>query len=238
MTVVNGAPVVFSASGATAADILSTVNDFRTALGDLNPNLPQNFNGGRREVNWDGVPDAASEPNAFPGNFFNGNVAGRARGIEFSTPGSSLLVSIPEPDEDYAAFSPQKVFEAVDSFVIDTTFFSPANNTEAARTNGFGVVFLDIDEANTSYMEFFNSEGTSLGQYFVPAAPGDKTFSFLGVTFDTFDVARVRIVTGSPTDEAAVDDFIYGEPTSVPEPSTYLMIAAGFFTLNLLRKYR
>lgn len=232
----NSAPLVFSASGATATDILSTVNAFRESLGTLNPNLPTNFSGGRREVNWDGVPASASEPNAFPGNFFNGNVAGRARGIESSTPGSRLLVSVPDAEDDYIAFSPSKVFEAEDSFEIDNTFFSPRHNTVSALTSGFGVVFLDIDEANTSYLEFFNQAGTSLGKYFVPAAPGEKTFSFLGVKFDSNAIARVRIVSGSATDETAVDDFIYAEPSPVPEPSAYLLAAGGLATIGLLRR--
>lgn len=59
-------PVVTSASGSEAASIQSAVDAFRTSLGTLNPNVADTFvNGGRREINWDGVPDSFSSPNPF-----------------------------------------------------------------------------------------------------------------------------------------------------------------------------
>ena len=64
-------PIVFSASGAGPAAIQSTVDAFRASLGTLNPNNGQSFPSGRREINWDGVPDAFAEPNTLPADFFN-----------------------------------------------------------------------------------------------------------------------------------------------------------------------
>src|SRR4051794_22844622 len=81
---------VFSASGPNAAAIQGTVDGFRANLGTLNPNVAGSFGSGRREINWDGVPDAASAPNPFPANFFNVN---SPRGVVFSTPGSGFQVS-------------------------------------------------------------------------------------------------------------------------------------------------
>src|ERR671911_323863 len=78
------APVVFEASGANAADIQAAVDGFRGFLGALNPNVPGSFPDGRREINWDGVPDAFAAPNNFPANFFNAN---SPRGVVFFTPG-------------------------------------------------------------------------------------------------------------------------------------------------------
>ena len=76
-------PEVFEASGATPADILTEVNAFRDFLGDNN-GVGGTFDTGRREINWDGVPDAFSAPNLLPANFFNSN---SPRGVVFFTPG-------------------------------------------------------------------------------------------------------------------------------------------------------
>src|SRR5262245_31540974 len=63
---------IFTQSG-TDAEVLNTLNQFREALGALNPNNPGSVGSGRREINWDAVPDSASAPNAFPADFFNAN---------------------------------------------------------------------------------------------------------------------------------------------------------------------
>src|SRR3954451_15342704 len=72
---------VFSASGANPAAIQTTVDNFRTALG-ANNGVGGTFATGRREINWDGVPDSFAEPNALPFNFFNVN---SPRGVLFSS---------------------------------------------------------------------------------------------------------------------------------------------------------
>src|SRR5688572_8438833 len=64
-------PVVTSASGVDVAAVQSAVDAFRASLGTLNPNVAGSFGSGRREINWDGVPDAVSSPNPFPSTFFN-----------------------------------------------------------------------------------------------------------------------------------------------------------------------
>src|SRR5262249_5836481 len=78
------APVLFEASGASPTDILSAVNDFRNFLGPNN-GVGGTFPDGRREINWDGVPDAFSAPNNLPPNFFNLN---SPRVVVFFTPGT------------------------------------------------------------------------------------------------------------------------------------------------------
>ena len=50
------------------------------------------FGGVRREINWDGVPDARADPNALPANFFNVN---SPRGVVFSTPAMMPAASAP-----------------------------------------------------------------------------------------------------------------------------------------------
>jgi hypothetical protein len=241
---------------ATEAALLGAIAAFRNDLGTLNANLPTVFVGGRREINWDAVPDPVSSPNAFPANFFNGNVAGRARGALFSTPGTELQVSAnagsgvqfeiidPTYPARFEPFSPNKLFTAVGSNIVDVEFRLPSDQTTVALTRGFGVVFSDVDLANTTSLQFFDFAGNVLGggTFFAPSIGGDETFSFLGVSFSDPVVRRVRITSGSAalgsgvTETAAIDlvtmdDFIYGEPVgaaaAVPEPATWALLGAG-----------
>jgi len=244
---------VQQASGANAADIQSAVDAFRTDLGgSLNPNVAGSLSSGRREINWDGVPDNLSAPNNLPGNFFNVN---SPRGVILSTPGSGLEVSANAVNPTntpvrfgdinaqfppkFTVFSPQRLFSALGSNIVDVSFVVPGSNTQAA-VNGFGSVFTDVDLANTTSIQYFNASNTSLGTFFVSTAP--QGLSFLGVSGFADGVARVRITNGNgPLTGAAqgfenvvMDDFIYGEPQAVqsstptiPEPSSLLLLATG-----------
>src|SRR5437867_5699692 len=124
-TLTLAAPVVFAASGASPADIQAAVDAFRTFLGALNPNVAGSFPSGRREINWDGVPDAFSAPNNLPANFFNAN---SPRGAVFFIPGSGFQVSgnagvapiefdnlRPDASRKFTTFSPQRLFTALES---------------------------------------------------------------------------------------------------------------------------
>src|SRR5438093_4507521 len=137
-----GAAVTFSATGLTPADIQATVDAYRTSLGTLNPNVVGSFGSGRREINWDGVPDALSAPNNLPANFFNVN---SPRGVVFSTPGAGFQVSAnagaaapiefgninPFYPDTFAPFSPQRLFTALGSNITDVSFFLPGTSTPA-----------------------------------------------------------------------------------------------------------
>ena len=231
-------PIVFSATGVNAAGILATVNDFRNALGPLNPNVAGSFGSGRREINWDAVPNQFAAPNALPADFFNIN---SPRGVVLSTPGDEFQVSgalgvapiefdnlDPTFSSLFAPFSPQRLFTAVNSNITDVTFFVPGSNQFAAATNGFGVVFTDVDAASTTSLEFFDITGASLGLFYVPNIAGNETFSFLGVLFNQGElIGRVRITSGGPNDAVVMDDFIYGEPTPVPEPASIMLLGGG-----------
>src|SRR4051812_4621479 len=117
---------VFEAAGANAAAITPTRDAFRAAVGGGTvAGANGDFGGVRREINWDGVPDTLSDPNQFPGNFFNVN---SPRGIVLSTPGTGFLVSanagLATPPlfgfpSDFQTFSPQKLFTPVNSNITD-----------------------------------------------------------------------------------------------------------------------
>lgn len=227
---VQAGPIVLSAAGTNAAAIQGAVDAFRTSLGTLNPNVAGSFGSGRREINWDGVPDTFSAPNNLPANFFNAN---SPRGAMFSTPGTGFQVSanagiapIEFSNIDasfsglFATFSAQRLFTVLGSNIVDVNFFIPGSST-AALTSGFGSVFTDVDLADTTSIEFFNVSNASLGKFFVPNAVGNETLSFLGVRFTEGSVvSRVRITNGnqilapgSPANDLVVmDDFIYAEP--------------------------
>lgn len=252
---------VFSASGPDAASIQATVDGYRAALGSLNPNVNGSFGSGRREVNWDGVPDNFSDPNLLPGNFFNAN---SPRGVEFSTPGGGFLVSADSNNPtstaprfgfpvDFVPFSNQRLFTPIASVITDVSFFVPGS-ANAARTNGFGVIFSDVELANLSSLELFGSGGTSLGSLFAPVS-GNGGLSFLGVIdTDGSTIESVRITTGDQlllsngntgtgTDLVVMDDFIYGEPVGaavVPEVGSLALAlpALGCTGIVLRRRSR
>ena len=246
-TPANAATTVYNAAGANAVAIQGTVDSFRADLGALNPNVVGSFGSGRREINWDGVPDSLAAPNNLPGNFFNVN---SPRGVVFSTPGTGFQVSAnagvapvefgnidPSYPDLFATFSSQRLFTALGSTITDVRFFIPGSgSTMAAVTRGFGAVFSDVDLANISSIEYFDSANVSLGNHFVQNVSGNQTFSFLGVTFDAPVVSRVRITSGNQilafgntaTDTVVMDDFIYGEPVqaraSVPDSGATLAL--------------
>jgi hypothetical protein len=222
---------VFRAAG----DIAPSVNAFRDALGTLNANLPGSRPDGRREINWDAVPAAFTNTNSFPGDFFNQPVAGRARGLVSSTPGTGQRVSDvnfadlnPDFGHEFVFFSPIRTFAPVGSNLLTVTFFVPGSNV-AATSTGFGVVFSDVDRRGSTAIRLFDAEGKNLGRYLAPPSPGG--LSFVGVMFLGASVARVEIESGQAAvsadaidvsdrdrgparDLVIMDDFIFGEPTA------------------------
>ena len=181
------------------------------------------FGGLRREINWDGVPDAFSAPNNMPSDFFNVN---SPRGAVFSTPGTGFQVSAnagiapiqfdnidPAYSQTFEPFSPQRLFTSLGSNIVDVDFFVPGTNTPAS-TNGFGAIFSDVDLANTTSIELFDTSSNSLGTFFVPATTGSETFSFLGISFVDSVIAHVRITSGNfpvgtgVTDQTAICEML------------------------------
>ncbi len=239
----SAAPVVTQATGANTAAIQAAVDSFRNQLGDDNAGDPPAADG-RRQINWDAVPDQRSAPSFMPENNF------RNRGALFATPGTGFEVSgdddddsgVPDADPDLveftdvnptystalAPFSPERLFAPIGSNVTETRFVVPNTNT-TADTSGIGVVFADVDTASQTQIELLAPDGQSLGTYAAPAAPGNGRLSFLGVRYDAGErIALARITTGAaplglddvtqggPADIVAMDDIIYGEPQATP----------------------
>src|SRR2546426_2016331 len=214
--------------------VADTLNKFRTALGgSLNaPNSPP-ADGGRREINWDGVPAAVTNIDAFPATFFNVN---SKRGALLSTAGTGLRVDSTAFASvnaglatQFKAFSPQKLFMAVGSNQSEVDF-KLVGTTTNGLTKGFGVVFSDVDRAGSTRIELFDAAGVRIANLEAPAGAGTQQFSFIGAVFDAPVIARVLITSGDAalsatitdvsaggtTDLVVMDDFVYGEPQPLP----------------------
>lgn len=135
----------------------------------------------------------------------------------------------------FNAFSPTKTFAPFNQNVTEVDFFLPTPTgtaPTAAGTTAFGAVFLDVSQPGTS-IEAFNGS-RSLGRFPVPVSASGGT-SFLGIQYGSAVITSVKITTGtavlanytgSPrvltsgpsdtttTDQVAMDDFIYAEPTT------------------------
>lgn len=243
-----GGFTTFEAAGANAAAITPTRDAFRLAVGGgAVAGANGSFGGVRREINWDGVPAGFSDPNAMPADFFNTT---SPRGVVFSTPGTGFLVSANAGGatpalfgfpSDFAAFSPQKLFTAVNSNITDVSFFLPGTNTPAT-TSAFGVIFTDVEIAGLSKLEFFNESNMLIYSRDVMTS-GNQGLSFVGAQANAGErIGRVRItsglntlvsngVFGNPNDELVVmDDFLYAEP--VPEPATLALAALAALALR------
>src|SRR4029079_4846432 len=220
---------VFESAGADSAAITPTRDAFRAAVGGgAVAGANGDFGGLRREINWDGVPSTFSDPSGLPANFFNVN---SPRGVVFSTPGTGFLVSANAGGatpilfgfpSDFQVFSPQKLFTAVNSNITDVSFFVPGTTT-AATTTAFGLVFVDVEVAGSTRLDFFDAANHLI--YTRDAlVGGNQGLSFLGGVVSDGSIARVRITSGSNTivvnrvlvnqinDIVVMDDFLYAEP--------------------------
>lgn len=243
----------WSVSGADAASIQAEVDNFRDIVslgGGVNAPGTGPFATGRRQINWDAAGlDGFQSPGFMPGDFFNIN---SPRGASFATPGSGVIVSQRAPAngddlrfgdvnpafaKDFTVFSQTRLFAALDSTVIDTTFFLPSDPAMPATVNGFGAVFTDVDVANVTSIEFFDIDDNLLHTQAVLTA--DSGLSFAAAFWeDGTRIGRVRLNLGDVSladfsgigDAVALDDLIYGEPIAVPTPGAVGMLAIGAVT--------
>jgi hypothetical protein len=213
-----------TASGAAPTDLTAAIDAFRADLGGVNNAGGPPAASGRREINWDGVPDSAADPNPFPAGFFLG------RGLQLDTAGTGLKVSAKAinptntparfGNPELQAFSQERLFSPIGSTTYDSHFFVPGTSTPAT-TNGFGAVFTDVDTTGSAKIEYFDEAGALLDTVVVPASPNGG-LSFAGASFNAGErVGRVRVTSGTTTtltsdpagqDAVVQDDFLYGEP--------------------------
>ncbi|MEL6797327.1 MAG: hypothetical protein AAFO89_10970 [Planctomycetota bacterium] len=240
-----------------AAGLQGIVDQYRNDLGQLNANEPGSVGSGRRQIDWDGAPDAFASPNAFAGDFFNRDFSPLARGIEFETPGTGFEISAtaasgngvnfaninPAYEDQFTAFSPERLFTAIGSNITDVSFFVPGTD-QPATTTGFGAVFSDVDIDGSTFIDYFDAAGNLLGRFDAPTGTTDDgSLSFIGVSFDQPIVASVRIYSGNEAlgglegngiDLVVMDDFIFGEP--IPAPGVLALAPAALIATRRRRR--
>lgn len=220
------------------AGLTPTVKAFQGLLGEPNNQSNPPARDGRREINWDGTPDAQSAPNLLPPDFFNTNVP---RGAVFVSKNNKFAVSAdddnptntpprfadinPQYDDIFATFSPQRLFTPIGTNVMGVRFFVPGTN-KPATVKGFGAVFTDVDRSNVTKLELLDRHGKRLFTAYAPkGTTGDRSLSFVGVQTNA-DVYEVRITTGNAAlgrnvkddrkrDLVVMDDFLYAEPDAL-----------------------
>ena len=227
---ISAAPVVRQGSGANAAALQAIVDQFRADLGGNNNGVGGSFMTGRREINWDGVPDNFAEPNNFPIDFFNVN---SPRGVIFnsietetgaalnqfavsSNTASGVPVRFSNINASYAAifqtFSAQRLFIARNATIMEVNFVIPGTNIPAT-VSGFGVVFADVDSStggNRSLIRLYGPDGRQLPGA-ASAAALDGGLSFVGVSYNSGErVARVVIEFGNAALSASNNDGVGG----------------------------
>lgn len=240
--------IIRRATATTAAGLQAAIDSFRADLGGANNGATTtSFSTGRREINWDGVPDGNALPNNLIFNFFNSN---SPRGVVFSTVegASALNQFMVSADSDnptgfpvrfgnfnaayatgFQAFSAERLFHLRGGDTMTLSFFLPGTSIPAS-VSGMGVVYADVDVAANVRLICFAPDGRRL-----VGATGDvqnNGLSFLGIFFDNADERCARIelragntdLTGGAADGTggidviALDDFIYGEPRSLDVP--------------------
>ena len=229
-SLVAAAPVVRQGSGANTAALQAIVDQFRSDIGGVNNGVGGSFISGRREINWDGVPDAFAEPNNFPVDFFNVN---SPRGVIFNaveidtgaalnqfavsaTDASGVPVRFGNINATYSTifttFSAQRLFIARNTPVLEVNFVIPGTNIPAT-VSGFGVVFTDVDSAtggNRSLIRLYGPDGRQLpGAASAPVLDGG--LSFVGTSYNAGErIARVVIECGNIGLSASNNDGVNG----------------------------
>ena len=266
------APIVFSGAGAGATAALDA---FRTAIGGAKNTAPAPQSGGRREINWDGVKldgtDVGPNTTVVDPNktviididrFKN---QGTLFADPYSVSGDGFASVNPASAGQFPAFSPNNTFvmfdpnagQFKDRFIGES--FNLAGSTTAAGTRGFGAIFIDVEDAASSSIEYFGRDTkgnqVSLGTFAVPVGASGEP-QFLGVLFDSPFITDVNLTVGTNAlfsfdgtgfqsfgaenlslgiDLATTDDFIFAEPTqaaAIPTPDTLALTLSGLSLLG------
>lgn len=223
------AQVIRQGSAANAAGLAGILSQFRTDLGGANNGVGGSFAAGRREINWDGVPDSDSAPNFLTPDFFNTT---SPRGVVFQSvledagsafndfmvsanAASGTPVRFGDLNASYAstfiANSEQRLFTIRGGHALLVKFFQPGTTTPAG-VSGFGVVMADVDSASggsRSILYAYAADGRQLSVASAPAFAGG--LSFVGISFNQGElISHVIIKSGTHALSASNSDGVGG----------------------------
>lgn len=234
----NAAPTVRLAvsNGDILGNLTPAMNQFRADLGGANNGVGNSYSTGRREINWDGLPENMCQSQSTDlRKYYNstsprGFVLGSdqfyrcSRTPNFGGPGSEVA-RFGDINSNYPfyfqAYSSHRIFAPAVDPRFDIQFYIPGTNIPAT-VSGFGIIMTDVDTIEGGLIIFYDVKGEEINRQIVPAQ--NNGASFLGATFnDGTRIARVRVFAGntqigsdegagSSNDVVAIDDIIYGEP--------------------------
>ena len=246
-------PTIYQATGLTPADIQPVVDQFRRDIsrgGTDNGNLPGPLPIGRREIDWENPT-------------VNGFLAFPEKGALFATLGLRISNDTPplnfsDIDSSYLTTfqpfgSPRMAGKEEFQGNIGVSFDIPGVEAPffggLRYINAVGIVFSDVDLPDSTSIFLVGESGLSL-KFDVPARSGDGTLSFLGISFgDQNLIFSVGISAGNAglapgqkdgalVDLVAIDRVIFGEPSTVPEPSTIAILVLGLLIFRKRTKER
>jgi hypothetical protein len=250
------------------------LHTFEAAIGGVKNTAPAPQSGGFRVITWDGVKvdgtDSVAGPNSttvitpnhtvgIPLDRFQGS--GVFFGAVYAVTDDGFVdvnpsVGAPNPVL-FPAFSPTKTFAMFNDNGIDFKFVaaSPTNTTlVSAASPGFGAIFLNVTQANTTTITYFHGS-TVLDTQNVPVG-GQGTAVFAGELFPSAIVTNVLLTLGNgvifkfdgtnvssgatdgmgigtngePTNLVAVDDWVFAEP--LPIANGFPIVSGGAGTTN------
>ena len=247
----NGNEIPFTVISATSPNSIGLNTSFelyRTLLGGVNNgNSIEILPTGHRQINW----DAPIVPFNMPPDFFVRNIT---RGQNSRSSNNMFVVSNPVnntvngPDnlfdsinKDVAAnlqaFTQKRLFALLGSTTIYIEFSVPgAPFTSRATVQGFGSVFVDVNEENLTNMIFYAKSGCVIAEEYVPSFAGGLSFVGGYSNDPNFPIYTVEMELGSKAldddkskscfatffrsekknkDVVVMDDFIYSEPKAV-----------------------
>jgi hypothetical protein len=208
----------FFGGGTSQPSAATALQRFEAAIGGVNNRAtPAPQGSGFRTINWDGVrtdgTDAAAGPNStvvigsrtvgIPLDRFqtNGVFFGAVYAVSgdgFTQVNPSVGSATNPPNGLFPAFSAPNTFAMFNDNGIDFKFVvpSPDNSTiVSAATRGFGAIFINVELANTTTIQYFN--GNNLLDTESAPVGGKSNAVFVGALFRDQIVTRVVLTLGT-----------------------------------------